>query len=129
MSYKQINVLNSLINMKENLNKIIEILSIQTKLLNDNRNVIFLNEFKYWSESTKFFWWSLKNKTAYFQKPIDKFEMGFMITFSKDEIKVVTLTKDTYTSEHFKLFLSKLIENNSEDTLSSWITLSFIRLP
>ena len=110
------NVLNSSINMKENLNKIIEILSIQTKLLKDNRNVIFLDEFKYWSESTKFFWWSVKNKNAYFQKSIDKFDMGFMLAFSKDEIKAVTATKSTYTSEHFKWFLLKLIENNSEDT-------------
>ena len=92
MSYKRMNVLNSSINMKENLNKIIEILSIQTKLLKDNRNVIFLDEFKYCSESTKFFWWSVKNKNAYFQKPIDKFDMGFMIAFSKDEIKAVTAT-------------------------------------
>ena len=75
-----------------------------------------MDEFKYWSESTKFFWWSVKNKNAYFQKPIDKFDMGFMITFSKDEIRAVTATKSTYTSEHFKWFLLKLIENNSEDT-------------
>ena len=101
-SYKRMNVLNSSINMEGNLKKIIEILSIQSKLFKDNCNVIFLDEFKYWSESTKFFWWSVNNKNAYFQNLIDKFDMGFMIAFSKDEIKAVTSTKATYTSEHFK---------------------------
>ena len=116
VSYKRMTVLNSSINMKENFNKIIEILSIQAKLLKNNRNVLFLDEFKYWSKSTKFFWWCVKNKNAFFQKPIDKFDLGFMIAYSKDEIKAVTATKAIYTSEHFKWFLLKLIENNSEDT-------------
>ena len=35
MSYKRMNVLNSSINFKKNINRIIEVLSVQAKLLND----------------------------------------------------------------------------------------------
>ena len=34
-------------NLKENINQVIEVLSIQVKLFNDGHNVIFLEEFKY----------------------------------------------------------------------------------
>ena len=41
--------------------------------------------------------------------------MEFMIAFSKEGIKAITATEATYTSEHFKYFLLKLIEDNSSD--------------
>ena len=109
------NAQNSSISLKENINRIIEVLSIQAKLLNDGHNIIFLDEFKYWSESTNFFGWSVKNQNGYFNKFIDKFDLGFMIAFSKEGIKAITATKTIYTSEHFKYFLLKLIEDNSSD--------------
>ena len=73
-------------------------------------NVIFLDEFKYWSESSIFFEWSVKNQHVYFNKSIGKFDMGFMIVFSKEGIKAITAIEATYTSKHFKYFLLKLIE-------------------
>ena len=49
------NKLNFSIILKEKINQIRDILFIQFKLLNNDSNVIVLDEFKFASESTKYF--------------------------------------------------------------------------
>ena len=47
---------------------------------------------------------------------LDKFNASLMIAFSRKEIKGVTATESTYSSEHFKIFLLNLINYNECDT-------------
>ena len=128
MCYRQINGSNSSIKMKENLNKIIEILSLLVKLLSRIICYIFV-KFKYWSIFTNSFLINVKNINVHFQKVIDKFAMRVMIAFSKDDIKTVTISKATFTSEYLKWFLLKLIKNKEDDTFIFMDNASFIRLP
>ena len=46
----------------------------------------------------------------------DKLNYSFMIAFSRKEMKRVTATESTYSTEHFKNFLLKLINYNDWDT-------------
>ena len=81
MAFKRMNKLNSSIILKEKINQIRDILFIQFKLLNNNSNVIFLDEFKFASESTKYFGWSKRNQNCHLFMNPDKFNASFMIAF------------------------------------------------
>ena len=116
MAFKRMNKLNSSIILKEKINQIRDILFIQFKLLNNDSNVIFLDEFKLASESTKYFGWSKRNQNGHLFMNLDKFNASFMIVFSIKEIIGVTATESTYSSKHFKNFLLKLINYNDCDT-------------
>ena len=73
--------------MKEKINQIRDILFIKFKLLNKDSNVIFLNEFKFASESTKYFGWSKRNQNGHLFMNPDKFNVCFMIAFSIKKLK------------------------------------------
>ena len=83
---------------------------MQAKLNLLNYELIFIDEFSLSERSFKFFGWSKKGKSGYFNSISDSFSMSFFVAFSADRFYDIIGIKRTGTVQKFIHFLRKLLK-------------------
>ena len=110
MSYKRIKKQTKAATEKQNVWQFALAWTMQAKLNLLDSELIFIDEFLLSEISFKFFGWSKKGKSGYFNSISDSFSMSFFVAFSADRFYGIMGTKGTGTAQKFIHFLGKVLK-------------------
>ena len=91
--------------------------AIQVKLIAQNYELMFIDEFSLSDRSLKFFGWSEKGKSGYVNSILDSFSMSFFVAFSADRFYGIMGVEGTGNSQKFIHFLSKVLKERMKLSL------------
>ena len=112
LRFKKTNKVNLQLKAFEKQQLVLNSISIQIKLEKVGYNIIYLDEFKYCSNSNRYLTWSKPGKNSYLFQPTSYFDVSFIVAFSSSKIELLNATRTTYTAEIFVKFVYELSVNN-----------------
>ena len=114
MSYKRIKIEKKSTTWKTNIRRLALAGAIQVKLESLNYELIFIDEFSLSDRSFKFFGWSKRGKSGYFNSISNQFSMSFFVAFSNIRFYGILGTEGTGNSKKFIHFLSKVLKERKK---------------
>ena len=110
MSYKRIKKQTKAATENQNVRRFALAGAMQAKLELLNYELIFIDEFSLSDRSFKFFGWSKRGKSGYFNYISDSFCMSFFVAFSTNRFYGIMGTEGTGTAQKFIHFLRKVLQ-------------------
>ena len=110
MSYKRIKKQTKAATENQNVRRFALAGAMQAKLELLNYELIFIDEFSLSNRSFKFFGWSKRGKSGYFNYISDSFCMSFFVAFSANRFYGIMGTEGTGIAQNFIHFLRKVLQ-------------------
>ena len=115
MSHKKLNKIHKSWLTANNKRNIFDAAYLQWWLDTNDILVIYIDEFKYSSESSNTYGWTQKGQNGHFKYLPSKFESSFIIAVSKLKIHGLMASKITYNSNKFLYFMAELVKTLSDN--------------
>ena len=118
LGYKRCGVLNKSTRSDPKINEILEAIALQVELERQGFKIIFIDEFRFSSESYTEYGWTKRGSCGHHFVSYSRFNMSFMIGFSVDRIEGVVATNGTFNSKKFrKLIIDTLKDGTSNSVI------------
>ena len=85
------------------------------KLLSNDFHLVYIDEFKFLSESNTEYCWSKSGRSTFKFLNSSKFSMSFMIAFSSSKVEGIVGTCQTFNAKKFKKFVTDIFQDDSSN--------------
>ena len=94
--------------------KVLTNVAVIDRLQNSGYSIIYVDEFRFTTKSSKYFGWIKRGESGYVKTFISNFEINFIIGFSDQGIQGVILNTKTNNANLFRYFLYQLNMNQND---------------
>ena len=86
-------------------------------LLSNDFYLVYIDEFKFLSESNTEYCWSKSRRSAFKSVNFSKFSMSFMLAFSSSKVEGIVGTCQTFNAKKFKKFVTDIFQDDNSNVV------------